>query len=284
MVRAGSVITACVVVLSGCAFVDSPQPESESRIEIGVIAQLEPAPVVSESDMSSATSAPAVAPKSFTPDEIRRLQVRLRDVGLDPGPVDGLAGAKTKAAVKRFQSGCAELHGLVDGGQSSASVTPAFNKIPNRQETLALQQQLRSAGFNPGPIDGVFGARMKSVFNHLQNGCPAALEFAAFFDQPADSVSKPLSPAALAERPSASGAIALQSRQEAAKQPSAPVAVRPQEDIRILQLRLRDAGYDPGPFDGVMGPKTKLALQQMQASQRRGKAKNTVTAGIGVQY
>jgi peptidoglycan hydrolase-like protein with peptidoglycan-binding domain len=88
----------------------------------------------------------------------------------------------------------------------------------------------------------------------------------------------------LAERPSASGAIALQSRQEAAKQPSAPVAVRPQEDIRILQLRLRDAGYDPGPFDGVMGPKTKLALQQMQASQRRGKAKNTVKAGIGVQY
>ena len=281
MVRAGAIITACVVFLSGCAFVDSPRPESESGFEIGASEKGEPAPAVSESDISNAPSAPAVAPRSFTADEIRRLQVRLRDVGLDPGPVDGIAGTKTKAAVKRFQSGCAELHGLVDGGQSS---TLALNKIPNRQETLALQQQLRNAGFNPGPIDGMFGARMKSVFSHLQNGCPTAQEFAAFFDQPPDSINKSRSPATLAERPTASGSIALQSRQEAAKQLSAPVAVRPQEDIRILQLRLRDAGYDPGPFDSVMGPKTKLALQQMQASQRSAKAKTTLAARAGTQY
>ncbi|HWH78593.1 MAG TPA: peptidoglycan-binding domain-containing protein, partial [Candidatus Binatus sp.] len=56
------------------------------------------------------------------------------------------------------------------------------------------------------------------------------------------------------------------------------------EDVRIIQLRLRDAGYDPGPFDGVMGPKTKLALQQLQASQKSGRSKTSLTAGISTQY
>ena len=147
-----------------------------------------------------------------------------------------------------------------------------------------MQSQLRGAGFNPGPSDGVFGGKMKTVLTHLQNGCPVAQEFAAQMDRPADSAAKTTATVNLPERPSATRIIAAQSRQEAAKQLAAPIAVRPQEDIRILQLRLRDAGYDPGPFDGVMGPRTRLALQQMQANQRSGKAKNTVTAGIGVQY
>jgi len=103
-------------------------------------------------------------------------------------------------------------------------------------------------------------------------------------DRPADATGKPTAAVNLAERPSVTRMIATQGRQEVAKPLTVPVAVRPQEEIRILQLRLRDAGYDPGPFDGVMGPKTKMALQQMQSRQRGGNTKNTVTAGIGVQY
>jgi peptidoglycan hydrolase-like protein with peptidoglycan-binding domain len=234
--------------------------------------------IVPESAASSAV------PRSFSPDEIRRMQVRLREVGLDAGPIDGIAGVKTKAAAKHFQIGCAELLGLFEEGQGSAWHVMASNKTPSRQETLVLQQQLRNAGFNPGPTDGIFRAKMKTIFTHLRNGCPTAQEFVAFLYQPADSAAKSSSPANLAERPSITRNIAMQSRQEAAKQLVAPITPRSQEEIRILQLRLRDAGYDPGPFDGVMGPKTKLALQQMQANQKSGKAKNTVTAGIGVQY
>ena len=86
------------------------------------------------------------------------------------------------------------------------------------------------------------------------------------------------------QRPSATQIIPAQSRAEAVKQLAATGAVRPQEEIRILQLRLRDAGFDPGPFDGVMGPKTKLALQQLQAKERGGKTRNALTAGIIGQY
>jgi peptidoglycan hydrolase-like protein with peptidoglycan-binding domain len=41
---------------------------------------------------------------------------------------------------------------------------------------------------------------------------------------------------------------------------------------------LRDAGFDPGPFDGVMGPKTKRALERYEESQRAGKIKASLTS------
>lgn len=34
--------------------------------------------------------------------------------------------------------------------------------------------------------------------------------------------------------------------------------------IRLVQLRLKAAGYDPGPIDGLFGPKTKTALRKYQ--------------------
>ena len=284
MVKAGLIIAACVAIVSGCAFVDSQETEGTTGAGSGVVVAPQPVSAISETEVAIATAAPALRPRSFSPDDIRRMQVRLRDLGLEPGPVDGVPGGKTKAAFKRFQLGCAELQTLLDGAQGSPSHAVSSNKVPNREETLALQSQLRSAGFNPGPADGIFGAKMKTIFTHLQNGCPLAQVFAAQLDQPVDATARMTAATQLPERPSATRTIPAQSRMEAAKQLATPVAVRPQEEIRILQLRLRDAGYDPGPFDGVMGPKTKLALQQMQASQRRSKTKNTVTAGIGIQY
>ena len=284
MIKAGLVFAACVTIVSGCAFVDTPSTEIPAQADSSPIVVLEPVSANTETEVPISLPTPAVKPKSLTPDDIRRMQVRLRDVGLDPGPIDGVAGGKTKAAFKRFQFGCAGLQSLLDGNQNSPFHRMSVNKVPNRQETLALQSHLRTAGFNPGPADGIFGAKMKTLLTHLQNGCPVAQDFAAQMDRPVDSTSKTIVAVNLPERPNATRVSSAQSRQDAAKQLPAPNSLRPQEEIRILQLRLRDAGYDPGPFDGVMGPKTKLALQQMQASQRSGKAKNTVTAGIGIQY
>jgi hypothetical protein len=42
---------------------------------------------------------------------------------------------------------------------------------------------------------------------------------------------------------------------------------RDQESIRQAQMALRDAGFDPGRIDGLMGPKTQAALRQFQGEQ-----------------
>jgi peptidoglycan hydrolase-like protein with peptidoglycan-binding domain len=281
MIKSGLVLVACSVIATGCALVDDPQPEVETR-EAVVIPLVQPDPKIIENETTVKTPPRLITARRLSRDEIRRMQVRLREVGLDPGPIDGVAGVKTKAAAIRFQSGCAELQSLLTGNRGS-NLHNVAEQTPDRLETLALQNQLCNAGFDPGRVDGVFGAKMKNIFSHLQNGCPMAEEFVASLEQPLNSSTTVATPLSSPERAGIVRAVAAQNRQEAAKSVT-PSAMKPQEDIRILQLRLRDAGYDPGPFDGVMGPKTKLALQQMQAKQSAGKTKHTVTAGIGTQY
>jgi len=38
-------------------------------------------------------------------------------------------------------------------------------------------------------------------------------------------------------------------------------------DVRGVQQKLKDAGYDPGNIDGKMGPRTQAALKQFQQAQ-----------------
>jgi peptidoglycan hydrolase-like protein with peptidoglycan-binding domain len=284
MAKSGLIIPLALAIASGCALFDSPESELE-RSALLVTAVESSAPMELSSTSNTRIDTVAVpSQKNLSVDDIRRMQVRLREVGFDPGPVDGAAGAKTKAAFARLQSGCGQIQSVLDSLRDPASAGPALRKFAGRQEIIEMQTQLRSANFNPGPADGVFGAKTKSVLTHIHYGCQSVAEFAANWDRPAGVAGKSAFVAPMPQRPSATQIIPAQSRLEAAKQLAAPVAVRPQEDIRILQLRLRDAGFDPGPFDGVMGPKTKLALQQLQAKERGGKTRSALTAGIGSQY
>jgi peptidoglycan hydrolase-like protein with peptidoglycan-binding domain len=36
------------------------------------------------------------------------------------------------------------------------------------------------------------------------------------------------------------------------------------ELIRMVQLTLKDSGFDPGPIDGMLGPKTREAIKKFQ--------------------
>jgi peptidoglycan hydrolase-like protein with peptidoglycan-binding domain len=36
------------------------------------------------------------------------------------------------------------------------------------------------------------------------------------------------------------------------------------ELIRMVQLTLKDSGFDPGPIDGILGPKTRDAIKKFQ--------------------
>jgi peptidoglycan hydrolase-like protein with peptidoglycan-binding domain len=38
-------------------------------------------------------------------------------------------------------------------------------------------------------------------------------------------------------------------------------------DVRSAQMALRDKGHDPGPIDGVMGPRTSAAVREFQQKE-----------------
>src|SRR5262245_22372689 len=40
-----------------------------------------------------------------------------------------------------------------------------------------------------------------------------------------------------------------------------------QKQVRKVQTALKSRGFDPGPVDGAMGPKTMMAIRNFQSSQ-----------------
>lgn len=99
----------------------SPAPipmELERQIVIVTAEAVRAAAPSPQVDPAAATPPPPIAdaipplPESkradrasdLTNDEVREMQAWLKVFGFDPGPIDGYAGARTKAAIKRYQA------------------------------------------------------------------------------------------------------------------------------------------------------------------------------------
>jgi peptidoglycan hydrolase-like protein with peptidoglycan-binding domain len=270
------IVAFCLVVITGCFISDNSKTDSDRS---AIITPVEPAEnsVPSTSAVSEATIL-ATRAQAFSQEEIRQLQVRLKEVGFDPGPADGVPGARTRAAFGRLQRSCSAWTSISDNSAQPQPGTLDLRFPDARKDITLVQKRLRTAGFDSGPVDGILGAQTKKVFLAVQNICPKVSEFADYLSAPVSFSEKQRSTAVTfgnelntqqSIRPANSGG--------AAKQTLTPVAGQTNEEIRILQLRLRDAGFDPGPFDGIMGPKTRSALQQYDASQRGKKTKISLT-------
>lgn len=290
MTKYGGILPICFILASGCALFDSPEMSTETpATSVPGVETAAPAPELAVAATPAAAATPAT--RSVSVDDIRLLQVRLRELGFDPGPVDGIAGARTKAAFGRLEKGCTKLEPLHENipmavvDESSGRIT--VEKIPNREDTFKLQNLLRRAGFDPGPVDGIFGTKTKSLVSQLSSDCLMAKDFPWILDSPARSASRD---SVIAQQSAAEGSSSkLQASGMPARadspNPAAPVQrSQPRDEIRVLQLRLRDAGFDPGPFDGVMGWRTKSALEQYEASQRGRKNRTSLTTTISGQY
>ena len=106
------------------------------------------------------------------------LQQALKAAGYDPGPIDGKYGQKTVEAVAAFQ----RASGLSADGVVGAATAAALNKAPAADAGASsfdlpagtklrlgeeadpavvtdLQQALKAAGYDPGPIDGKYGQK-----------------------------------------------------------------------------------------------------------------------------
>jgi peptidoglycan hydrolase-like protein with peptidoglycan-binding domain/DNA invertase Pin-like site-specific DNA recombinase len=117
---------------------------------------------------------------------VRALQRLLARQGWRPGPVDGLFGPLTEAAVVRFQAAAGLAADGVVGPHTGRALRalsrghlrrPAgYAKPAGSARVRGLQSRLRRLGYSPGPIDGLFGPRTELALAHLQQsgGLPAS--------------------------------------------------------------------------------------------------------------
>jgi peptidoglycan hydrolase-like protein with peptidoglycan-binding domain/predicted chitinase len=113
--------------------------------------------------------------------EVRQLQERLAELGFDPGEPDGIFGDDTEAAVEDFQECEGLLMDGIAGPQTLAALDLDLNFEPEPAagvlrvgsrgpRVVKLQERLAALGFDPGPIDGIFGQDTESaVFDFQQD-------------------------------------------------------------------------------------------------------------------
>jgi peptidoglycan hydrolase-like protein with peptidoglycan-binding domain len=112
--------------------------------------------------------------KGSTGEAVRQLQQALKDLGYDPGGVDGQFGGKTESAVRAFQGD----RGLtVDGivGEitwlnidEADTSNPTLRKGSTGNPVRRVQKRLTLAGYDTGGVDGIFGANTESAVKRFQ--------------------------------------------------------------------------------------------------------------------
>ena len=119
----------------------------------------------------------ASLPKSQTIESIQR---KLSENGYAPGPVDGVQGQMTMAAIMAYQhdnnlpvTGVASsqlLKNMILGGSAGSSSGSELVSPPEEMTTLVrvVQKTLSALDYEPGPIDGLLGAGTKRAIKKFE--------------------------------------------------------------------------------------------------------------------
>ncbi|MGH7774673.1 MAG: peptidoglycan-binding domain-containing protein [Candidatus Binatia bacterium] len=140
-----------------------------------------------------------------------------------------------------------------------------MNKNPSKQKIQLVQELLKTSAFDPGPIDGILGPKTRSALYQYQSGCAMLKDLLGTSDK----------------------GLFQQTAVTQAPKVTAPVNKNPsKQKIRLVQERLKTFGFDPGPIDGALGPKTRSALLKYQASHGLSNSgtldeKTLVSLGVG---
>jgi peptidoglycan hydrolase-like protein with peptidoglycan-binding domain len=89
-----------VFLISACVTADpDPQP---TEIPLDSVTSETQSGISNSATRAEPVHASQVAHRAPSKDEIRLIQTRMRETGFNSGPIDGVMGPKTKAALNRF--------------------------------------------------------------------------------------------------------------------------------------------------------------------------------------
>jgi peptidoglycan hydrolase-like protein with peptidoglycan-binding domain len=131
---------------------------------------------------------------------------------------------------------------LEDAGDSDRKQISASTF--SAEEVRRVQALLKTVGFDPGRIDGAFGPKTKNALLRLRSSCSALKDLLQGVDL------EMIAPAI--EFPGAH-------RKDLARR------MLSKEEIRIIQVRLKDAGFDIGAVDGISGPNTRGGVARFRS-------------------
>jgi peptidoglycan hydrolase-like protein with peptidoglycan-binding domain len=180
-------------------------------------------------------------------DLVAQIQSELRQRGYPIDTVDGQMDAATGQAIRAYE----RASGLAVTGRASLALLAHLERGPARDpydgrsradRVRFAQERLNLLGYEAGPADGVMGPRTRSALRAFQREA----------DLP---VTGELDRDVLAQ-------LRRDGRQE---RRDGEERLTMTERVRIVQQELNARGYDAGPADGVLGPKTRSAIRTYQS-------------------
>lgn len=218
------------------------------------------------STAQSRTPAPAASRAELSSQQVADIQEALRGLGYTTGRASGRLDDQTRAAIRSYEAD----HGLLMSGEPStellrhmrerADAATAATSGPADANTLArIQTELRVRGYPIPLISGRMDAPTRQAIREYQQGQGVPVT-----GEPSQALLEELRIGSADTTP----AVALSREQRAAAQ-------------RALNAR----GYDAGPPDGVLGPRSRVAIRNFQAANNMsttGELDAPTLEGLGV--
>ena len=179
---------------------------------------------------------------------IRGVQQALNMLGYDAGSEDGKMGARTRAAIAAYQ----RETGLPASGQPSAAlydrllasvssgsgrVARTYEQGPSSDLITAVQSELRQRGYTIPAVSGELDAPTRQAIIQYQTDAGLTVS-----GQPSEALLTSLRSASMRRG-----------------------GIDRRQMVMAIQDELNRRGYDAGPPDGALGPKSRTAIRTYQS-------------------